>query len=66
MSNWNKLLNWKHGLVQKEKVDINGEKGAQITIIAKKIVTQGWSKMIIMKYKQAIHDICFLLSCDFV
>ena len=28
-------------LIQKEKVDINGEKGAQISIVAKKIVTQG-------------------------
>ena len=29
------------GLIQKEKVDFDGEKGAQITILAKKIVTQG-------------------------
>ena len=29
------------GLMQKEKVDFDGEKGAQITILAKKIVTQG-------------------------
>ena len=29
------------GLIQKEKVDIDGEKGAQISIVTKKIVTQG-------------------------
>ena len=29
------------GFMQKEKVDINGEKDAQINILAKKIVTQG-------------------------
>ena len=29
------------GLIQKEKVDIDGEKGAQISIVAKEIVTQG-------------------------
>ena len=28
-------------LIQKEKVDIDGEKGAQISIVAKEIVTQG-------------------------
>ena len=29
------------GLIQKEKVDIDGEKGVQISIVPKKIVTQG-------------------------
>ena len=28
-------------LIQKEKVDIDGEKGTQISIVAKKILTQG-------------------------
>ena len=49
------------GLIQKEKVDFDGEKGAQITILAKKIVTQGWSAIMIMKYKQAIHSVCFFI-----
>ena len=48
--------------MQKEKVDIDSEKGAQISVVAKKIVTQGWSKVMIMKYKQAIHCICFFFS----
>ena len=49
----------KQGLIPKEKVDINGEKGAQISIAAKKIVTQGRPEIMIMKYKRAIHYICF-------
>ena len=48
------------GLIQKEKVDIDGEKGA---IVAKEIVTQGWTEIMIMKYKQALLYICFLFSC---
>ena len=31
----------KQGLIPKEKVDIDGEKGTQISSAAKKIVTQG-------------------------
>ena len=31
------------------------EKGAQISVVAKKIVTQGWSEIMIMKYKEATH-----------
>ena len=53
---WVYILQW---LIQKKKGDISGEKGAQISVVAKKIVTQWWSKIMIMKYKQAIHDICF-------
>ena len=45
-----------------KKVDIGGEKGAQMSVVARKIVTQWWSKIMIMKYKQALHDICFLFS----
>ena len=52
--------NWyPQGLIQKEKVEIDGEKGAQISIVAKEIVTQGWSEIVIMKYKQALLYICF-------
>ena len=40
------------GLIQKERVDIDDEKGAQISIVAKKIITQGWSEITIMKYNQ--------------
>ena len=54
------------GLIQKEKVDIDGEKGAQISDVAKKIVTHGWSEIMIMKYKKAIHYICFLFSLHYV
>ena len=52
------------GLIQKEKVDIDGEKSVQIRIVAKsnfvakKIVTQGWLQvmiMMIMEPKQAMH-----------
>ena len=50
------------GVNREGKVDIDGEKGAQISIVGKKIVTQGWSEIMIMKYEQAIHDICFLFS----
>ena len=31
--------------MQEEKVDIEGEKSAQISVVAKKIVMQGWSKL---------------------
>ena len=31
---------WRQGLIQKEKVHINCEKGAQINILANKIATQ--------------------------
>ena len=54
------------GLIQKEKVDINCEKGAQIRVVAKNIVTQGWSNIMVMKHKEAIHYICFSLSCHYV
>ena len=47
------------GLIQKEKVDIDGEKDAQISIVAKEIVTQGWSEIVIMKYKPALLYIAF-------
>ena len=59
-------MSWKnnnnHGLIQKEKVDIDDEKGAQISIVAKHFVTQVWSEIMIMKYKQAIHYFRFLFS----
>ena len=37
----------------KEKVDISGEKGAQISLVIKKIVTQGRLEIMIIKYRQA-------------
>ena len=49
-------------LIQKVKVDINGEKCAQISVVVYKTVTQGWSEIMIMKYKQGIH---FILSYRF-
>ena len=48
-------------LIQKEKVDIAREKDVQISVVAKMIVKQGWSEIIIMKYKQAIHYTCFFI-----
>ena len=45
------------GLIQKEKVSIDGEKGAQISVAAKKIVTQRWSEIIILNY-----NLVFLFS----
>ena len=52
--------------MQKEKVDIDGEKGAQISIVAKEIVTQGWSEIGIMKCKQVLLYICFWFSRYYV
>ena len=46
---------WCQRLIQKEKVDINGQKGAKISFVVKKIVTQAWSEIMIVK-------ICFLFS----
>ena len=39
--NKHKLGNHTQGLIQREKEDINDEKGVQISVVAKKIVTQG-------------------------
>ena len=46
-------------LIQKQKVDIDGENGVQISIAAKNIVTQGWSHIMVMDSKQAICYIHF-------
>ena len=43
------------GLIQKEKVDIDGEKIAKISIVAKKTITQRWLQIMIMEPKQATH-----------
>ena len=43
------------GAKQKEKVDIDGQKSAQISIVAKKTVTQRWLQIMIMEPKQATH-----------
>ena len=43
------------GLIQKEKVHIDCEKGAQISILANKIATQWWPDNIIKKSKQTIY-----------
>ena len=49
------LMWYLQGLIQKEKVDIDGEKSAQISIVAKKTVTQRWLQIMIMEPKQATH-----------
>ena len=54
------------GLIQKEKVHVNGEKGPQINILASKIATQWWLNIIINKSKQIIHYIHFLFSHYYV
>ena len=38
-------------------------KGAQINVVAKKIVTQRWSEIMLMKYKQVTYCISFIPSC---
>ena len=48
--------------MQKEKVDIDGEKGAQISIVAKKILVQGWSEIIVMKYNK----LCIIFAFHFL
>ena len=42
----------KQRLIQKEKIDIDGEKSVQIRIVAKKTVTQRWLQIV---SKQATH-----------
>ena len=53
------------GLIEKEKVHIDCEKGAQISILANKIATQWWS-IIIKESKQTIHYMCCSFSCYYV
>ena len=48
--------------MQKEKVNIDCEKGTQISIFANKIATQWWPNNIIKESKQTIHFIYFLFS----
>ena len=50
------------GLIQKEKVHIICEKGAQISILANKIVTQWWPNFIIKESNQTIHWFFFIFS----
>ena len=46
-------------LIQKQKVDIHGENDVQICVVAKNIVTKGWSQIMVMQSKQAICYIYF-------
>ena len=50
------------GIIQKEKVHIDCEKGAQISILANKIETQWWPNNTIKGSKKTIHYINFLFS----
>ena len=54
------------GLIQKEKVHIECEKCAQISILPNKIATQWWSNIIIEESKQTINCIYFLFSRYYV
>ena len=49
--------------MQKEKVNFDGQKGAQISIEAKNIVTKGWHQSLTTESKQALYYIKFLFSC---
>ena len=52
--------------MQKEKVDIDVEKKAQISIVAKETVTQIWIQIMIMEYKQATHyNYCYFFIVTF-
>ena len=50
------------GIIQKEKVHIDFEKGAQISILANKIETEWWPNITIKGSKKTIHYIYFLFS----
>ena len=54
------------GLIQKEKVDIDWAKGAQIRMLANKIATQWCANIIIKESKKTVHYICFLFSHHYV
>ena len=41
----------------KDKMNIDGEKNAQINTAAKKISTQGWHQVMIMESKKVLHHI---------
>ena len=56
----------RQGLMQKDKVHIDCEKGAQISILASKIATQWWPSIIIEESKQTIQCIYFLFSRYYV
>ena len=61
--NWNtqskRVSNWQikdfPWLIQKEKVNIYGEKSAQMSIAAKKTVTQRWLLIMVMGPEHAVH-----------
>ena len=48
-------------LIQKQKVDINGEKGAQISIVDTRLI-QNYD----YEVRQAIYYTCSLFSCHYV
>ena len=50
------------GLIQKEKVHIDCEKVAQISILANKIASQWWPNITIKVFKLTIYYIYFLFS----
>ena len=54
------------GLIQKQKVDINGENGTQINIAAINNVTQGLAQILIMESKQAVSYISFSIFCYYL
>ena len=52
----------RQGLIQKEKVHIDCEKGAQINILASKIATKWWSNITIKEPKQTMLHLFFIFS----
>ena len=54
------------GLIQKEKVHINCQKGSQTSILVNKIATRQWRIIIIKESKQTIHYIYSLFPHYYV
>ena len=58
-----------HVLVQKEKVNIDSDKGVQISMAVKKVETKGWSEVMVIVSRKAIITFIFyflvimFLSC---
>ena len=61
---WNQHTN--QGLLQKEKLDINGEKSAEISILVQKTVTKRWLKIRIhISYTLQLLLFFFSLLCSY-
>ena len=61
-----KMMHNIQGLIQKEKVHVDCDKGAQISILANKIATLWWPNIVNRESKQTTHYIYFLFSHYYV